>query len=538
MSDKGNVFISYSHKDEEWKDRLVLHLGVLQRQNLLQFWDDTQIRGGADWYDEIASAIASARVAILLVSAHSLTSNFILNEEIRRLLDRRLTDGLLIIPVVLKPCAWEAVDWLSRMQLRPKNGRPLSSGTDYDIDTALTELSKEVGAALNRADKLPNLVPTPVVVQDRAVADLYRTFADLSKAEQGNIPDRYEILHPIYEGRYSRVLKCRRRDTGEICVVKDTEAGLVSLDTLYLLKDLNCPNIAAPRQIWVDGVRVFEELPYLGGVRLSSAIAPGIGGLTGSVLMSFCQQIEKILNRLGKAGIVHRDIHPDNIYMVIAKKSGFSCPEFTERVNTSWDYEGFGQGVDGFLIAWVLVDCTFATLSSQASSSHFCHGTYTPEEQVLSAALPESDMYAYGATLFYGITGTEIPSYQTRRLMPDALTLYPGGGHTMSDFPDYLKRLLSLNPAERSFSKSYRSDSVACSYEGTLQVSKTVFLRCYNVSGLTTLVVGRDALRAYQDQQKEAADRWHSPQYAAWLKRDAQHWIDELASAGITGSGT
>ena len=334
--------------------------------------------------------------------------------------DRRLTDGLLIIPVVVKPCAWDAVDWLSRMQLRPKNGRPLSSGTDYEIDMALTELSKEVGAALNRPDKPSRVIPTPAVLQDR-------TSVDFSNVTQENMPERYEILHRIYEGRYSRVLKCRRRDTGTICVVKDTEAGLVSLNTLYLLKDLNCPNIAAPRQIWVDGARVFEELPYLGGIRLSNAIAPGIGGLTGSVLESFCNQFEKILYRLGKAGIVHRDIHPDNIYMVIVKKSGFSSRAFTENIIPSWDYEGFGDSLDGFLIAWVLVDCTFATLFTQAGSSHFSHGTYTPEEQILSAAVPASDLYAYGATLYYGITGTEIPSYQTRRLMPNALTHYPNG---------------------------------------------------------------------------------------------------------------
>ena len=40
------VFISYSHKDEEWKDRLVTHLGVLQQQGLLDLWDDRRIERG------------------------------------------------------------------------------------------------------------------------------------------------------------------------------------------------------------------------------------------------------------------------------------------------------------------------------------------------------------------------------------------------------------------------------------------------------------------------------------------------------------
>ena len=48
-----SVFISYSHKDEEWKDRLVIHLKVLQMQNVLDVWDDRRIEAGDDWRAEI-----------------------------------------------------------------------------------------------------------------------------------------------------------------------------------------------------------------------------------------------------------------------------------------------------------------------------------------------------------------------------------------------------------------------------------------------------------------------------------------------------
>ncbi len=47
---KPTVFISYSHKDEAWKDRLVAHLGVLAQEGLLDTWDDRCIGGGEDWY--------------------------------------------------------------------------------------------------------------------------------------------------------------------------------------------------------------------------------------------------------------------------------------------------------------------------------------------------------------------------------------------------------------------------------------------------------------------------------------------------------
>ena len=55
------VFISYSHHDEVWKDRLVTHLGVLSHQGLLDQWNDRCIGPGEDWHQEIQEAVVLAR---------------------------------------------------------------------------------------------------------------------------------------------------------------------------------------------------------------------------------------------------------------------------------------------------------------------------------------------------------------------------------------------------------------------------------------------------------------------------------------------
>ena len=143
------IFISYSHKDEDWKDRLVTHLGVLRHQRLLDLWDDRRIAAGKDWHQEIQEAMATANVAILLVSANFLTSAFILNQEIPRLLERRDEEGVRIFPVIIKPCAWQMVDWLSRMQVRPTDGRPLSAGSEHQVDADLTAITTEVYQSLH-----------------------------------------------------------------------------------------------------------------------------------------------------------------------------------------------------------------------------------------------------------------------------------------------------------------------------------------------------------------------------------------------------
>lgn len=143
------VFISYSHKDEKWKDLLITQLGVLQQQGLLEVWDDRRIGAGEGWYEEIQAAMNRASVALLLVSADFLTSNFILREEVPRLLERREKEGMRLFPVLVRPCNWPLVPWLAPLQIRPKDARPLSGGTEHQIDADLTAIAEEVWAILN-----------------------------------------------------------------------------------------------------------------------------------------------------------------------------------------------------------------------------------------------------------------------------------------------------------------------------------------------------------------------------------------------------
>jgi tetratricopeptide (TPR) repeat protein len=138
------VFISYSHKDEQWKDRLVTHLRVLEKQALLDVWDDRRIKAGEDWQEEIRQALNSADIAILMISANFLTSDFILGEEVPPLLERRQNQGLKVIPLITKPCVWQQVKWLRPIQARPKDGKPLSRMRGGKLDEALAALAKEI----------------------------------------------------------------------------------------------------------------------------------------------------------------------------------------------------------------------------------------------------------------------------------------------------------------------------------------------------------------------------------------------------------
>ncbi|HZF11744.1 MAG TPA: TIR domain-containing protein [Thermoanaerobaculia bacterium] len=148
---KPTVFISYSHQDKRWKDKLVKHLGVLEQEGLLVPWDDRRIETGTDWLPAIEKAMSRARVAVLLVSAEFLTSKFIRQKEVPRLLERREKEGMRVIPVIARSCNWPKVGWLASIQAA-LGGKPLASLRGNKIDEALTALAAEIFEGLEQGD--------------------------------------------------------------------------------------------------------------------------------------------------------------------------------------------------------------------------------------------------------------------------------------------------------------------------------------------------------------------------------------------------
>ena len=142
--DKPVVFISYSHRDERWKEQLEEHLQVLQHLGRFTYWDDRQIPIGETWRLAINTGLASAQAAILLISRHFLASKFIQDVEVPTLLQRKIRDGLPIFPVILSACSWQDVPWLAPLQVRPRDGQPLTSLRGHKRDDAFTRLVEEI----------------------------------------------------------------------------------------------------------------------------------------------------------------------------------------------------------------------------------------------------------------------------------------------------------------------------------------------------------------------------------------------------------
>ncbi len=138
------VFISYTHNDEDWKDRLMPHLEMLELAGKLDVWDDRKIDAGETWYPEITDAMNRAKVAVLLISAEFLASKFCVKEEVPHLLDRRRNEGLVVIPVLLKPCAFETIDWLHPIQMLPRDGKSVEGNYARTYNEVFTDVARRV----------------------------------------------------------------------------------------------------------------------------------------------------------------------------------------------------------------------------------------------------------------------------------------------------------------------------------------------------------------------------------------------------------
>ncbi|HYW44789.1 MAG TPA: toll/interleukin-1 receptor domain-containing protein [Bryobacteraceae bacterium] len=125
------VFVSYSHHDDKLCERFLVYLGQLERQGLIEPWEDRSIVAGEDWDHEINESLDAAHVIVLLVSADFLTSDYCNDVEMKRALDRRHESGVRVVPVILKRCEWQTSP-LGSLQALPKGGVPVEDWKTND----------------------------------------------------------------------------------------------------------------------------------------------------------------------------------------------------------------------------------------------------------------------------------------------------------------------------------------------------------------------------------------------------------------------
>lgn len=147
------VFISYSHSDREWLKQLKHHLDLWVQEHEVSYWDDTRIKPGDKWFDEIIQALASARVAVLLVSKTFLTSQFIGKHEVPAIREAFHSGELTIFWIPLGYCGYRNT-WLVDHQAAHNPAEPLeklAKTASYEVDKVLDSICEQISKVLKGA---------------------------------------------------------------------------------------------------------------------------------------------------------------------------------------------------------------------------------------------------------------------------------------------------------------------------------------------------------------------------------------------------
>ncbi len=150
-----SVFFSYCHKDEALRDQLETHLAMLKRQGVISMWHDRRLVAGDNVDAGIAIELDRADIILMLVSPDFLASDYCYGVEVARALERYAAGEARVIPVILRPCDWQAAPF-GKLLAAPTDGRPVTKWPDPD--DAFLDITKAIRAA---AIPKGGVVPTP-----------------------------------------------------------------------------------------------------------------------------------------------------------------------------------------------------------------------------------------------------------------------------------------------------------------------------------------------------------------------------------------
>jgi hypothetical protein len=219
-SGKPLIVISYAHADEpehpaegevKWLSFVTGYLRPAIKHGAVDLWLDRLMSGGAAWEREIEQKLSACDIFILLVSRHSLSSDYVVDKEIAIVRERQAKgEAVHFYPLVLTPTPKIALDLVRDKNLRPRDGKPLS---DYSINERYRHMSDaadeiaEIATGVAKKNEMLN-DPGPPRIPSRIVGNIYlgkvvrvesslpAAFVDYGGDKTGFL--HFQDIHPDY----------------------------------------------------------------------------------------------------------------------------------------------------------------------------------------------------------------------------------------------------------------------------------------------------------------------------------------------------
>lgn len=126
-----DIFYSYSHKDEYYRQELDKHLSSLKREGIVSSWHDRKIIPGADWNNQIITNLKNSNIILFLVSPDFLASDYCFDVEVNMAMRKHDLGELCLIPIIIRPVDWKNSPF-GKFQALPKDGKPISTWKNID----------------------------------------------------------------------------------------------------------------------------------------------------------------------------------------------------------------------------------------------------------------------------------------------------------------------------------------------------------------------------------------------------------------------
>jgi hypothetical protein len=123
------VFIAYSHLDARFRHELEEQLTLLARKGRLEWWSEQQLIPGEEKDASLSDALQHADLILLLISIHFLSDDFCWSRRLKKAIARHDNGEAVVIPVFVRPCAWEDTP-IAKLEGVPPKGRAISSWPD------------------------------------------------------------------------------------------------------------------------------------------------------------------------------------------------------------------------------------------------------------------------------------------------------------------------------------------------------------------------------------------------------------------------
>lgn len=153
------IFVSYSHKDVEWLERLKVMMApyLHAAESELDLWDDTRLRAGQQWDEEIRRALAKAGVAVALVSADFLGSTYVMEKELPVIVNAAKGGGASLLWVYISDALWEETP-LKEFQATHDTKTPLDARPRAEQNQILKSVAQQIKqAALGATGRFKSL---------------------------------------------------------------------------------------------------------------------------------------------------------------------------------------------------------------------------------------------------------------------------------------------------------------------------------------------------------------------------------------------